>query len=92
MSPAFSLSRAGLVSSPFCKNREFNKLRPLLQQKNYFKIGLRQVKSLRLFLAGHVVRNGRRVLSLDQQELFSCKGREWKIYYCEIALSSEPQI
>ena len=25
-------------------------------------------------------------------EWFSCKGKEWKIYCCELALSSEPQI
>ena len=31
-------------------------------------------------------------LSLAWYERFSCKGKEWKIYCCELALSSEPQI
>ena len=33
-----------------------------------------------------------RLLSLAWHEWFSCKGKGWKIYCCELALSSEPQI
>ena len=47
---------------------------------------------LRLFHVDHVVQNTRIALSLAWDERFSCKGKEWKIYCCELALSSEPQI
>ena len=44
---------------------------------------------LRLFHVGHVVQNLRIALSLAWHEWFSCKGKEEKIYCCELALSSE---
>ena len=47
---------------------------------------------LPLFHVSHVVQNRRSVLSLAWHEWFSCKGREWKIYCCGLALYSEPQI
>ena len=47
---------------------------------------------LRLFYVDHVVKNRRTALSLAWHECFSCKGKEWKIYCCDPALSSEPQI
>ena len=47
---------------------------------------------LRLFHVYHVVQNRRSALSFAWHEWFSCKGKEWKIYCCELALSSEPQI
>ena len=65
------------------------KLRRQLQGKRHNKIKL---SLLRLFHVDHVVQNRRSVLSLAWREWFSCKGKEWKIYCCEFALSSEPQI
>ena len=47
---------------------------------------------LRLFHVGRVVQNKRIALSLAWHEWFSCKGREWKIYCCELALSLEHEI
>ena len=47
---------------------------------------------LRLFHVDHFVQKRRGALSLAWYEWFSCKGKEWKIYRCELALSSEPQI
>ena len=47
---------------------------------------------LRLFHFHHVVQNRRSALSLAGHSWFSRKGKEWKIYCCELALSSEPQI
>ena len=47
---------------------------------------------LRLFHVDHVVQNRRSTLSLAWYEWFSCKGKEEKIYCCELALSTEPQI
>ena len=73
-------------------SREVNKLRRLLQRKRHIKIELRvRLSVLRLFHVGHVVRNGRSELSLSWHERLSCKAREWKIYSCGLALSSEPQ-
>ena len=46
----------------------------------------------RLFHIHHVVQNRWSVLSLAWHEWFPCKGNEWKIYCCELALLSEPQI
>ena len=45
-----------------------------------------------IFHAGNVVQNRRGVLSFAWHEWFSCKGKEWKIYCCDLVLSSEPQI
>ena len=50
-----------------------------------------RLRVLSLFHLRHVW-NGKRVLSLNWHERFSCKGREWKLYYCRLTLSSEPQI
>ena len=47
---------------------------------------------LRLFLVDHFVQNRRSALSLAWYEWFSCKGKEEKIYCCELPLSTEPQI
>ena len=73
--------------------REFKKLRRQLQQKRHFKIELYVKLSLFwLFHVDHVVQNRRTALSPVWYEWFSCKGKEWKIYGCELVLSSEPQI
>ena len=48
---------------------------------------------LRLFDVGHVAYKKRRgALSLAWYQWLSCKGKEWKIYCCELALPSAPQI
>ena len=71
--------------------REFKKLRPQLRRKRHIKIELCvKLILLRLFHVDHVVQNRRTALAWH--EWFSCKGKEWKIYCCEHALSSESQI
>ena len=78
---------------PNCYIREFKKLRRQLQGKRHIKIELCvKLSLLRLFHVDHVVHNRRSALSLAWHEWFSCKGKEWKIYCCELPLSSEPQI
>ena len=73
--------------------REFKKLRRQLQRKRHFKIELYVKLSLFwLFHVDHVVQNRQTALSPAWYEWFSCKGKEWKIYCCELVLSSEPQI
>ena len=63
-----------------------------MQRKRHNKIEL-CVRStvLRLFHVGHVVQSRRSTLSHAWHEWFSCKGKEWKIYYCGLVLSSELQ-
>ena len=74
-------------------NREFKKLRRQLQGKRHIKIELCvKLSLLRLFHVDHVVQNRLSALSLVWHKWFSCKGKEWKIYCCELPLSSEPQI
>jgi len=68
--------------------REFKKLRLLLQQKRHIKIELWVWLSiLRLFHVDHVVQNRRTALSVAWYQWFSRKGKEWKIYCCELAFS-----
>ena len=58
-------------------NREFKKLRRLLQRERHIKIELCvRLSVMRLFQVGHVVQTKRSVLSLAWHEWFSCKGRE----------------
>ena len=93
-------NRATCVSSPFCVvkprskgNREFKKLRRQLKWKRHIKIELCvNFSLLRLFHVGDVVQNRLSALLLAWHEWFSCKGKEWKIYCCELPLPSEPQI
>ena len=74
------------------RNREFKKLRRLLQRKDHFKMEIyARLNVLRLFHVHHVVQNRRSALSLACHEWLSCKGKEWKVYCCELALSTEPQ-
>ena len=74
-------------------NREFKKLQRLLQRKRHIKIQLCvRFSILRLFHVDHVVQNRWSALSLAWYEGFSCKGKDWKIYCCELALLPEPQI
>ena len=74
-------------------NREFKKLRRQLQRKRHIEIELCvKLSLLRLFHVDHVVQNTRIALSLAWYERSSCKGKERKVYCCELALSSEPQI
>ena len=73
--------------------RELKKLRRQLQGKRLIKTELCiKLSLLRLFHVDHVVQNRRSALSLACHEWFSCKGKEGKIYGCELALSSKPQI
>ena len=77
----------------FHNNRELKKLRRQLQGKRLIKTELCvKLSLLRLFHVDHVVQNRRSALSLACHELFSCKGKEGKIYRCELPLSSKPQI
>ena len=70
-------------------NREFKKLRRQLKRKLHIKIELCvKLSLLRLFHVDYVVQNTRTALSLPWYEWFSCKGKEWKIYCCELALST----
>ena len=74
-------------------NRELKKLRRQLQGKRLIKTELCvKLSLLRLFHVDHVVQNRRSALSLACHEWFSCKGKEGKIYCCELPLSSKPQI
>ena len=73
--------------------REFKKLRRQLQRKRHIEIELCvKLSLLQLFHVDHVVQNRRSALSLAWHEWLSWKGKERKIYYCELALSSEPQM
>ena len=73
--------------------RELKKLRRQLQGKRLIKTELYvKLSLLRLFHVDHVVQNRRSALSLACHEWFSCKGKEGKIYCCELPLSSKPQI
>ena len=74
--------------------REFQRLRRQQQRDRRIKIELCvKLRLLRSFHVGHVVQNRRSALSLALHEWrFSYKGKEWKIYCCELPLSSEPQI
>jgi len=76
-----------------CNDRELKKLRRQLQGKRLIKTELCvKLSLLRLFHVDHVVQNRRSALSLACHEWFSCKGKEGKIYCCELPLSSKPQI
>ena len=73
--------------------REFKKLRRQLQGKRHIKIELGvKLSLLQLFHVNHVVQDRRSAFSLAWHEWFSCQGKEWKIYSCELGLSSELQI
>ena len=73
--------------------RELKKLRRQLQGKRLIKTELCvKLSLLRLFHVDHVVQNRGSALSLACHEWFSCKGKEGKIYCCELPLSSKPQI
>ena len=70
--------------------REFKKLQRQLQGKCHIKIELCvKLSLLRSFHVDHIVQNRRSALSLAWNEWFSCKGKESKIYYCELPLSSQ---
>ena len=72
---------------------KFKKSRRLLQRKRHIKIELCVWLSiLRLSHVGRVARNRRSALFPAWYKWFSCKGKEWKIYCCVLALSSEPKI
>ena len=63
-----------------------------MQRKRHIKIEFCvSLTVLRLFHVGHVVQSRRSTLSHAWHEWFSCKGKEWKIYYCGLVLSSELQ-
>ena len=74
-------------------SRELKKLRRQLQGKRLIKIELCvKLSLLQLFHVDHVIQNTRSTLWLAWYEWFSCKGKEEKIDYCELPLSTEPQI
>ena len=73
------------------RTREFKKLQRQLQRKHDHKMELK-LSLLQLFHVGHHVQKRRSALSLAWHEWFSCKGKERKIYCCELALSSKLQI
>ena len=82
-------SSSSCYSSSIPGSRELKKLRRQLQGKRLIKIELCvELSLLRLFHVDHV-QNRRSAVSLAW---FSCKGKEEKIYCCELPLSSEPQI
>jgi len=90
---SISINSARDFWSKNCMNREFKKLRRQLQRKRHIKIELCVTLSLlRLSRVDHVVQNRWTALSLAWHEWFSWQGKEWKIYCCELALSSEPQM
>ena len=65
--------------------REFKKLRRQLRGKRHIKIELCvKLSPLRLFYVDHVVQKRRSALPLAWHEWFSWKGKEWKIYCCEV--------
>ena len=67
----------------------FKKWRRLLQRKRLFKIELcLRLNVFRLFHVGHWAK----CPFIDWHEWFSCKGKEWMICCCRLALSSELQI
>ena len=63
-----------------------------MQGKRHIKTELWvRLNVLRLFHVGHVAQSRRSKLSHAWHEWFSCKGKEWKIYYRGLVLSSELQ-
>ena len=73
--------------------RELKKLRRQLQGNVSLQLNFGvELSLLRLFHVHHVVQNRRSALSLAWHEWFSCKGKEEKIYCCELPSSTEPQI
>ena len=96
----FRFMRQLLKLSSKCEDHIFIRLLQL-QRKRHIKIELCievfcdysiLVALSKLFHIGRVVQNRRSALSLVWHEWFSCKGEVWKIYCCELAWSSEPQI
>ena len=79
-----------------CLIREFKEPRRQLQLKRRIKIELCIKLSLwrlgSMLITLQLVQNRRTALSLTWHEWFSCKGKEWKIYSCELVLSLKPQI
>ena len=60
-------------------NREFKKLRRLLQRKRHMKMGLCvRLSVLRLFQVGHVIQNRRSALSLSRHEWFFMQRQRMK--------------
>ena len=96
------LARQNIKSFSVCKRvrpllssrtREFKTLQRQLQRKRHIKIELCvKLSLLQLFHVGSLVQKRRSALSLAWHEWFSCKGKELKIYCCELALSSKLQI
>ena len=74
-------------------NRDFKKLRRLLQLKRRIKIELcARLSVMRLFLVDQIVQTRRSELSPAWDERFPFKGRELKIFCRGLELASEPQI
>ena len=73
------------AGSSFVLGSLIKKIRRLLQGKRHIKIELCVRLSVLLLLhLCHVIRNRRSALLFVWHEWFSCKGRELKIYRCEI--------
>ena len=74
-------------------NSEFKKLRRQLTRKDGLKIELCvKLSLLRLFHVAQCIKNRQSALLLAWHKWFSCKGKERKIYFCELALLSKSQI
>ena len=87
------IARIFPITAVVSSNRELKKLRRPLKGKRLIKTELCvKLSLLRQFHVDHVVQNRRSALSLACHEWFSCKGKEGKIYCCELPLSSKPQI
>ena len=72
--------------------RRITRATTVVQRKRHIKVELCVgLSGLRLFYIGNVVQNRRSALPLAWYEWFLCKGKEWKVYCCGLALSSEPQ-
>ena len=70
-------------------NREFKKLRRLLQRKRHFKVELWvRLTFLRLFQVGHFVTNKRGARSFAWHEWFSCKGKDLLLRYRVVVKTS----
>ena len=74
----------------YCYENHETMLRRQLQRKRHIKIELCVGFSvLRLFQVVHDEQNRRSALPFAWHEWILCQGKEWKVYWCGFALSSE---
>ena len=90
---SLNISSSNYFQRASIRSASVKKLRRQLQGKRLIKTELCvKLSLLRLFHVDHVAQNRRSAFSLACHEWFSCKGKEGKIYCCELPLSSKPQI